>query len=156
MKLTAFVLAVAVLAARAADFHVQAPDISIVGSAHQQADDIKRVKLAFDLAQSALGRRDLSHLHLIFVYVDKETGGKQDVPKGTDVFIVHLVDVLPSTYYVWIVGGANDDRLATGVVGVLNREWQLKLDEKHAVNAASRVRLGLGGVISTIELALRN
>ena len=155
MKIAVFVLAV-VLAAQAADFRVEAPDISIVGSARQPVDDAKRVKLAFELAQSALGRRQLPHIHMIFVYVDKDTGRKQDVPKNTDVFIVHLVDTLPSTYYVWIVGGANDDRLATGVIGVLNREWQLKLDKQQSDAAVHRVRLALSGVVSTNELAGRD
>ena len=156
MRLAAFVLAVAVLAVHATNLRVEPPDISIIASARQQTNDIKRVSLAFDLAQSALGSRQLAHLHLILVYVDKETARKQDVPKDTDVFIVHLVDTLPSTYYVWIVGGANDDRLATGVVGVLNREWQLKLDKKQSDDAVHRVRLGLAGVISAGELAGRD
>jgi hypothetical protein len=124
-----------------------------VGSAQQELPDVQRVSRALDLAQTVLGRRRLPHVHLVLMYVDGETGRTQGVARGTDVLVVHLEDATPERYYVWIVGGANDDRLSMAVVAVLNRQWELKLDKKQMDEAAHRVRLGLAGVVSARDLA---
>jgi hypothetical protein len=67
--------------------------------------------------------------------------------------VVHAGSAQSVTYYVWVVGEPNDERLAVAMVMVLNREWELKLSKKQVDDAAYHVRLGLAGVVSAKELA---
>lgn len=155
MKLATFFAAVVVLVVPGyADVQSdEPPGITVVGSSQQELPDVQHVSRALDLAQVVLGRRRLPHLHLVLMYVDAETGRIQGISKKTDVVVVHFDSGTPDKYYVWIVGGANDERLSLAVVAVLVRQWELKFDKKQMDAAAHRVRLGLSGVVSARDLA---
>lgn len=152
MKLVFFVAAVAVLAAGADTPKNEPPGITVVATSDQSVPDIQRAKLAFDIAQSVLGRRRLPHLHLLLIYVDKESGRTQGVPNHADVMMVHFADGQPDKYYVWIVGGG-DERLAMAMIVVLSRQWELKLDKKQMEIASARVQHELSRVVSARDLA---
>jgi hypothetical protein len=147
------VLAVAVASARG-DTPRETPAISIVSSPDtRDVPDTQRATLAFDLAQSALGRPREAHPRIVLMYVNEQTARAQGVSKENDIMVIHIHQSQPSSYFVYLVGEATDERLAVAVVCVLNREWELKLTKRQIDEAAFRVRLGLSGVISARELA---
>jgi hypothetical protein len=128
--------------------------ISVVSSSDtRDIPDTQRATLAFDLAQSALGRPQQAHPRVVLMYVNEQTARTQGIPKKTDVLVVHIQDSKPSSYFVYLVGESSDERLAVALVCVLNREWDLKLTKRQIDQAAYRVRLVLGGVISARDLA---
>ena len=153
MKLVLFVATIAVLAARADTPKDEPPGISIVASRHQEVPELRRAVQAFETAQTVLGRRRLPHVHIILLYVDRETANAEGVPKTADIFMLRILDMNPPTYYVWIVAGSDDTRLAMASVVVLDRQWGLKLEKLQIDEAVNRVSLQLSGVIDARDLA---
>ena len=145
-------LTVAVGGARG-DSPREAAAISIVSSPDTgDVPDAQRATMAFDLAQSALGRPHEAHPRIVLMYVNEQTARIQGVAKKNDIMVIHLHEP-PSSYFVYLVGEPTDERLSVAVVCVLNREWDLKLTKRQIDEAAFRVRLQLSGVISARDLA---
>ena len=133
----------------------EGPVIAILAAPQSSnVPDSRRADLAFHLAHNVLNRPLAAHPQsVVLMFVNEEMARAHGFSKHANVVVVHAGNEHTVTYYVWVVGEPDDERLAVAMVAVLNREWELKLSKKQIDEAAFHVRLGLAGVVSAKELA---
>lgn len=129
--------------------------VTVLASAEAQAHATDRMRLVRELGQivSALHVSPQRLPNIVVIYAGNDAAHIDALPAGAKVTVAKITIGDSAIYQVWITGAASDANAIQGLVWVLNRHFDLKLDDAQVASVRERVTRQMAGVVSVSALA---
>ena len=129
--------------------------VTVLASAEAQAHATDRMRLVRELGQivSALHVSPQRLPNIVMIYAGDNSARIDALPAGAKVTVAKITIGDGSIYQVWITGAASDGNAVQGLVWVLNRHFDLKLNDAQVTAVRDRVVRQMAGVVSVSALA---
>ena len=129
--------------------------VTVLASPEAQTRAADRMRLVRELSQivSALRVSPQRLPNIVVIYAGPESARIDALPAGARVTVAKITIADGTLYQVWITGAASDVNAIQGLVWVLNRHFELHLNETQVADVRDRVTKQMAGVISVGALA---